>query len=59
MLGIEKIVDPGDFVTLLVKYAIGASAGLEGRWMGQDEFHNECAPSRQSAKLAAAAPATK
>ena len=30
MLGIEKVVDPGDLMALLIEQAIGTSAGLSG-----------------------------
>jgi hypothetical protein len=55
MLGIEKVVDPGDLVIFLIKQAIRTGGGL----MGPDQPHKRCARSRQSVKSAAVAPATK
>src|SRR5260370_34981932 len=43
MLGIKIVVDPGDFVASRIEQAIGTSATWDGRWMGQDHFHNCCA----------------
>ncbi len=59
MLRIEKVIYPDDFVALRIDQAIGTSASLSERLMGQDQFHNCCARSRQSVKSAAVAPATK
>ena len=55
MLGVEKVVGPGDLVVLLIKQAIGTISGL----MGYDQPHNRGARSRQSVKSLAVAPATK
>src|ERR1039458_5607890 len=59
MLSIQKIIDPGDLMILLIEHAIGTSASLGGSWRGHDQFHNCCARSRQSLNSAAVAPATK
>jgi hypothetical protein len=55
MLGVEKVVGPGDLVVLLIKQAVGTISGL----MGYDQPHNRGARSRQSVKSLAVAPATK
>ena len=52
MLGIEKIVDPGDLAVLLSEQAIRTGAGLGGGLMRRDQPHNCYARSRQPVKRA-------